>query len=351
MYGPPPPTMMMPPPFYPPPPSPRGGGFARAIFVTLATSIFGLSIALNVYMLGAWLLSSDENVRQTVLVPGDSKQTVAVVQLNGILEDRSVTRFEGIVRKLETDSDIKALVLEIDTPGGSVSASDEIYHRILQYKEKTKVPVVVSMGGMATSGGYYISCAADKIVAERTTITGNIGVLMPRYNFAKLADKYGVEDTTLHSTGSEFKDAGSMFRPERPEERAYWLGLIDDAYATFKGVVQTGRGNSLKAPMTEVANGKAYTSNEALKMGLIDAQGYATDAYTLAASMASLSNKHVVRFDPVVSLLGALAGDSEFGGASPSAKSISINGVEVSVDRHFLEDLATPRLMYLWRGE
>jgi hypothetical protein len=86
-------------------------------------------------------------------------------------------------------------------------------------------------------------------------------------------------------------------------------------------------------------------------MGLIDAQGYAADAYTLAASLASLSNKHVVRFDPIVSLLGALAGDSEFGGAAPSAKSVSINGVEVSVDRHFLEDLATPRLMYLWRGE
>jgi protease-4 len=347
MYGPP----MMPPPGYfpPPPPPPHKGGFARAIFTTMATSIFGLSIAMNIYLLlFSGVMGGSGSTQANVLQAGDSTQTIAVVSVTGMIDGESAMRFDKQLRSLEKDADVKALVLEVDTPGGTVTGSDEVYHRILQYKKKTGNKVVVTMGAMATSGGYYISCAADEIIAQRTTLTGNIGVLMERFNLSKLADKWGVEETTLHSTGSDFKTVGSMFREETPEETAYLLGLVNDFYATFKQVVKDGRGEKLKAPMETIANGKVYTATEAEKMGLIDHFGYRNDAYAMAATMGGLSKPHVVRYEQIPSLMSLFGASSRLGAA---AQSVSINGVNVNVDAHALDQFATPRAMYLWKGQ
>jgi protease-4 len=343
-----PPPMMMPPMMMPPPP-PQRGGFARAIFMTLATSIFGFSLAANVYLLlYSGLSRGSDGLEQNVLVKGDVKQTVAVLRLSGIIDDAITNQFHRLLSRVEQDENVKALVVEIDTPGGGVTSSDEIYHLLDAYRVEHKIPVVVAMGGMATSGGYYVSCAADYIIAERTTITGNIGVLLSRYNLSQLADKWGIEDSTLHSTGSDFKSAGSMFKAETPEERAYWQTLIDDAYVTFKDVVTTGRGQKLKAPMSEVANGKAYTAAQAVSMGLVDELGYPDDAYMKAASMASLSNMHVVRFEPSVSFLSLLGAQSNL---HREGKGVQINGINVNVGPQLLHELSTPRLLYLWRGQ
>ena len=105
----------------------------------------------------------------------------------------------------------------MNTPGGEVAASDEIYHRILRFKEEHKVPVVVAMGGMATSGGYYVSCAGDYIFAEPTTLTGNIGVVLQRFNFSGLMQKYGVEDNSITPAEAKYKYVESPFRPETPK--------------------------------------------------------------------------------------------------------------------------------------
>jgi protease-4 len=333
--------------YYPPAP-PHKGSFARAIFMTLATSIFGLSIALNVYLLIlSGFAGGAESPRRTTILSGDPRQTVAVVPVNGLIDDDAVNRFERAIRTIEADQDIKALVLEVDTPGGTVTASDQIYHRILRLKQDRKLPVVVAMGSLATSGGYYLSCAADEIVAQRTTITGNIGVLLPRYNLSKLAEKHGIEDTSLASTGATFKNAGSMLKPETPEERAYWLGLIDDAFATFKQVVASGRSAKLKAPMEEVANGKAYTASQSLQMGLVDYVDYPSFAYDRAAALAGLTNKHVVRFETRPTLLESLG----LGASLKAANNLTINGVNINLDKAWLEELMTPRPMYLWRGQ
>jgi protease-4 len=343
-----PPPMMMPPPGYYPPP-PHRGGFARAIVTTMATSIFGLSIALNIYLLlFSGVMSGGGGTTENVLQPGDTAQTIAVVSVTGMIDGEAAMRFDKQLRTLEKDKDIKALVLEVDTPGGTVTGSDEVYHRILQYKKKTGNKVVVSMGAMATSGGYYISCAADEILAERTTLTGNIGVLMERFNLTKLAEKWGVEETTLHSTGSDFKTVGSMFREETPEETAYLLGLVNDFYATFKQVVKDGRGAKLTAPMETIANGKVYTAAEAEKMGLIDGLGYKPDAYASAATLAGLSKPHVVRYEQIPSLMSLFGASSSLGGAS---KAVNINGVNLNIDGKLLDQFATPRAMYLWKGQ
>jgi protease-4 len=325
--------------------------------MTLATTIFGFSLALNAYLL-IWtgFASGGDGAHQSVVVSGDLKQKIAVVPLEGLIDDGAVKRFERTIKQIESDENVKAVVLEVDTPGGTVTASDEIYDRILRLKEKKGMPVVVSMGSLATSGGYYLSCAADTIVAQRTTITGNIGVMLPRYNLSKLADKWGVEDNSMHSTGADFKTAGSMLKPETPEEHAYWLGLIDDAFVTFKDVVSRGRASRLKESMEVVANGKAYSASEALRMGLIDQIGYKSAAYDAAAQAAGLTNKHVVRYEPVPSFMQALGMGSATRIASQTSRTLvdaekmTINGVNLNFDTNWMYELTTPRLMYLWRG-
>jgi protease-4 len=342
--------MMMPPPFYPPPPPPsgRGGSFARGIFMTLATTIFGLSLAANVYLLlASGFLSSAGGSKQNVITEGDLTQKIAVVPISDIIDEASYKRFDKLMKQVESDSHIKALVLELDTPGGSVTASDEIYQRVMKYKEAKGVKVIAAMGATAASGGYYVACAADSIVAQRTTITGSIGVMIPRYNLAKLAEKWGIEDHSLHATGADWKLMGdSLLKPEPPEETPYLLNIIDQAFVIFKGVVVKGRGTRLKQPIDQIANGKIYTTAEAMSLGLVDQEGYSEDAYALAAQ--GLSKPHIVRYESSSSLLDLMGAESS---KAPASAGVTINGVNLNVDRNLLNDLTTPRLMYLWRGQ
>jgi protease-4 len=320
--------------------------------MTLATSIFGLSIALNLYLLmfSGLMKGGGGDAKTSILISGDIKQKIPVIQVSGMIDDAMMQRFDKLMKKVESDADVKALVVEIESPGGSVSASDQIYARLKKFKEEKQVPIVASMGGVAASGGYYIACAADKIIAQRTTITGSIGVLLPRYDMSKLADKWGIQDASLHSTGANFKTAGSWLRPETEEERKYWLSILDDAFGTFKDVVAKGRGTALKSSIETVADGRAFTANQALGHGLVDDLGYPQKAYEVAAKLASLSNMHVVRYEHVPSLFEAFGVQS--GAPNPSAtQSVNINGVNVNLSQHWIEEMMTPRLMYLWRGQ
>ncbi|MBC8106899.1 MAG: signal peptide peptidase SppA [Anaerolineae bacterium] len=350
-----PPMMMMPPPGYYPPPPKRGGGFARGVLLTLATSIFGISILLNFYLLTAvGLAGGASSAAETVLVNGDAGETVAVIPLKGVITGESAERFEKLMREIEENGSIKALVLEIDTPGGEVTASDEIYRRVLKYKTDKGVKVVATMGSMATSGGYYIACATDYVYAQPTTLTGNIGVVMQRFNFSGLMEKWGVADTTITPEKSKYKYAESPFRPESPETAVYLRGLIDDTYGRFKDIVAKGRGTNLKATIDQVADGRVYTANDALKLGLIDEIGYADEAYTKAAAMAGLNKQHVVRYHRQPSLLDLLAGDTSANaglGDRGATSSINGGGVNVKIDRSILDEITTPRLMSIYRGE
>ncbi len=237
---PPPPPPMMPPPIYMmPPPPPRGRGFVRGVFTVLATTILGFSLALNVYfLLTSGLFSGGASLRENTILEGDPAQKVAVIPISGLIDDDAAQRLDRFLRTAEADSNVKGVVLKIDSPGGTVSAADEMYHRIQQFRAARKdVPIVVSQGGLAASGGYYVSCAADYIFAQPSTITGSIGVIMPNYNISKLMQKWGIEDTSLIATGATFKDAGSMTKPPNPQQVAYLQSLIDENFEQFKGIV------------------------------------------------------------------------------------------------------------------
>lgn len=333
----------MPYPAYPPP-APRHG-FVRGIFVTLATTIFGLSLMLNIYLLVInGLLSSAGTSQSTTIVEGSIGEKIAVIPVDGIIDDSMFEAVEEMIQRAEDDASVKAVIFEIDTPGGSVTASDQIYQRIRQFQADQGIPVISSMGGLATSGGYYVACATSHIVAQRTTLTGNIGVLLPRYDASELMGKLGVRENTVESTGSPFKNAGSMFTQDTPEETAYFQSLIDEAYGQFTSVVKEGREGKLKAEMDAIANGKVYSGPEAKKLGLVDQVGYLTDAISHASSAAGLSNPTVVRYEKTPSFSDLILGAQ--GSARPAAP-----GVTVHVSPEMLSQLQAPRLMYLWRGQ
>jgi protease-4 len=207
------------------------------------------------------------------------------------------------------------------------------------------------MGSLATSGGYYAACGADHVFAQPTTFTGNIGVLMPRYNFSKLMDKYGVEETTIVSSGAPFKNAGSSFRPESPEEKKYMQELADSAFTQFKDVVKAGRSSKLAGNLQDIANGKVYTAKRAKDLGLIDAVGYLEDAQAYAATTAGLSNPTVVRYQDPPSLMQILMSSKSNVGGALSGGGGESPGVSITVDRNLLHELNTPRPLYLWRGQ
>jgi len=350
-FGPPPP----PPPgfFHPgmmfPPQRPRG--FARAIFVTLASTIFGFSLLANIYLLlyGAILSTDATSVLEHTIVDGNADQKIAVIPVRGLLIDETVFVVGRYFRAAQNDPNVKAVVIEVDSPGGTVTASDQLHHLVQKLKKARAdgggaFPVVVSMGGVAASGGYYFSAPADQIFAQHTTLTGSIGVLLPRYNISSLADKWGVTENTLAAPQGGYKNAGSMLKPDDPRDSKYLQGVIDQAYDRFKDVVVKGRAGKLNGSISDIANGQIYTSQQAVKNGLVDQIGYLEDAYTWAAGQAGLSKPTVVKYQRRASFLETLLAGSNV----PAPQAVNVN---LKLDAAAIDALTSPRLMYLWRGE
>jgi protease-4 len=331
-------------PVYPPPR--RRGGFARAIFTTLAILIFIGSIALNVVLLMMFAIAHpDGHLHSKNLRDGDPATKIAVIPLHGLIGTEAAEKFEHTLREVKDDRDVKALIIELDTPGGSVTASDEIYHQVEQYKADTHNKVIIEMTELAASGGYYISAAGDYVMAEPTTFTGSIGVLMPQLDLTQFGDKYGVHDSSIHSTGADFKEVGSPLKPETPEQQKYLTDLIDEAFARFKSVVVQGRqhaSNPLHGDINAIANGKVYSSKEAYALGLIDDDNaYAEDVYDQAAKMAGISRPTVVKYELQQTFLEMLTAKSSVNPVQ------SVTGVNLNVDGNLLNELLSPRLMYL----
>jgi len=324
----------------------------RALFIALLVLMLLGSGLLNLVLIAGSLGGSGATVQQTVLEAGSGSDKVVVVPLRGVIETEMSQQFDRFMDAAQADKSVKAVVIEIDSPGGTVTASDEIYNRIKLFKSKKPVPVVVSMASLATSGGYYAACGGDYVFAQPTTFTGNIGVLMPRYNFSQLMEKYGVEETTIVSSGAKFKNAGSSFRPETPEDTKYMQELADNAFKQFKDVVTAGRSAKLHGNIEDIANGKVYTTDSALTLGLIDQKGYLEDAEAYAASAAGLSSPTVIQYhDPPTLLQTLLSSKSKVGGALAGGKLDGGGGVSITVDQNLLREMTTPRPMYLWRGQ
>jgi protease-4 len=193
--------------------------------------------------------------------------------------------------KVENNPSIKAILLRLETPGGGVAASQEVYQRLVYLRDTKHIPIVASMGGVAASGGYYIALGTDTIMANPGTITGSIGVIGAYAVWDKLAEKIGIKFETVKS--GKFKDVPSPNRPLSEEERSYMQSLIDDMYHQFIAVVSKERNLDL-AKVELLADGRVYTGQQAQGNGLIDLIGTPDDALRLAGKMAGISGKPTV---------------------------------------------------------
>ena len=214
---------------------------------------------------------------------------VGVVTVEGVLRDS-----QDIVRQVEEfsrDEGIKAVVVRIDSPGGGVTPSQEIYDSLVELK--TKKRVVVSMGSVAASGGYLIACAADKIVANPGTITGSSSAIMHFANAEELLKKIGLKSSTVKS--GKFKDIGSPTRPMTPEEKALIQDLVDDTYDQLLDVIARDR-KIPKEALRKIADGRIFTGRQARKLGLVDDLGGMDYAVRLAGKISGIKGKPEVAY-------------------------------------------------------
>jgi protease IV len=213
---------------------------------------------------------------------------IAVVEIHGVIT-QSFPVIDEIHQHLADDA-VKAIILRIDSPGGGVGPSQEIYREVLKAKQKKKM--VTSMGAVAASGGYYVACASDLIVANPGTITGSIGVIMQFSNFEELLKKIGVKGVVLKS--GEHKDIGSPFREMTPEEKKIMQETLDNVHQQFIRAVADGR-NLDPAKVLPIADGRIMTGEQAKQLGLVDKMGNLDDAIEEAAKLVGIEGRpHVL---------------------------------------------------------
>jgi len=257
---------------------------------------------------------SPSDYSETISSTGKGKDKIAVLYAAGEIHDGEGN--DGIysktmtatIRKIAKDENIKAVVLRVNSPGGSALASEVLYHELMQLKKKK--PLVISMGNYAASGGYYLACAGDSIFADQTTLTGSIGVVGVMFNIdAMMKEKLGV--TFDHVKTSQYADFPNMTRPMTELERAWIQSFLDSTYIKFKSRVATARKLSMER-VEELAQGHVYSGKLAKDLQLVDAFGNTARALQSAASLSKLTEYKIVEYpkpiDPLEELLSSLSG-------------------------------------------
>jgi protease-4 len=252
------------------------------------------------------VLGRDGALEETTL-EGEGRAKVLLVDVSGVITDQPSRRALGLVRdegtlarvkselqKAEDDGRVKAIVLRVDSPGGGVTASDEIYTELVRFKRKQNLPVIASLGDVAASGGYYVACAADLIVAHPTTVTGSIGVILMNLNLEGLLGKIGVRNETFKA--GAHKDLLSPFRGATDEERRIVQTIMDGLHARFIAVVKEGRPKLDAARLAELTDGRIFDATQAVTLGLVDHVGSLGDAIELARRAAGVEEARVVAY-------------------------------------------------------
>jgi protease-4 len=344
------------PPAPPPPVSVKPAAPARFSFLGVALTFSFLFNCLAVVVLaivcfgviafkGAFDTDSLANapLNETVVSGNSStKDKVAVIHIEGVIMEGTLQYAHKQIEQAGEDDSVKAVVVRVNSPGGSITASDDLYHRLVELrdgapekkdpsKKNAKKPLVVSMGSLAASGGYYISAPAQTIVAERTTMTGSIGVYAAFPNVYGLMKDHGVSMITIKQ--GQIKDSGSPFKPMTPEEERVWQDMVNHAYLQFVEVVEDGRNSRLKYKLLDefdveptkgqdklahppakgtykryLADGGVWTADKALEFGLIDQIGYLEDAVKVAKQAAGGGDLKTIQYEKPKSLTEMLLG-------------------------------------------
>ncbi len=265
-------------------------------------------------------------------------EKVAIISLTGVIVEG-----DGFVKRqidrVRDDENVKAVVVRIDSPGGTVTGSDYIHHHLVKLREERNLPLVVSMGSMAASGGYYAAMAVGKqpksIYAEPTSTTGSIGVIIPHYDISGLMERYDVKDDSIASHPR--KQMLAMTRPIPDEHRQILQTYVDESFERFKEIVKSGRPAYLKDPdlLEELATGEIFSATRAQKNGLVDEIGFIEDAVDRALELAGLDkdDTRVIRFEKPAGLFDLPV--------------IAMSGSNRAGDVNTLLELSAPRAYYL----
>jgi len=259
--------------------------------------------------------TSGPKLEEVLVEDREAKNKIAVVEINGIISSRVIDQggfsLVDLIRaqldRAREDDGVKAVILKVDSPGGEVLASDEINRLLMDFQDKSRKPVVVSMGDLAASGGYYVSAPCRWIVANELTLTGSIGVILHSYNYRGLMDKVGLAPEVYKS--GKFKDMLSGERePDTvpPQEREMLQSLIDETFQKFKSVVANGRkyahdknkdkGRTLSEDWADYADGRVLSGSEAYRLGFVDQLGNYQDAVDRAKIIAGISGANLIQY-------------------------------------------------------
>lgn len=284
-------------------------------------------------------------VEEKILREGSLTEKIVVINLEGIIMGGKNNLInDGYnhevlldqLREAFTNDTVDAIILHIDSPGGSVYETAQIHRLIVEHKEKYGKPFYVSMGSMATSGGYYVAAPADKIYADNSTITGSIGVILENINYAEFAEKHGVKWNTI--TSGKHKDIMSPSREMTKEERDILQSMIDEMYDEFVQVIVDGRGLD-EATVRKVGDGRIYTGKQAKKIDLVDEVGSLEDAIDGLIADHALDNPMVVEYTQELGFFDLLA---------PGFQSLFAKNEEISWLRSLLLESDQPRALYMY---
>jgi protease-4 len=271
------------------------------------------------------------------------------VDVDGIIVNSSETGLFGTgenpvsvymekLQKAARDKDVKAVVLRINSPGGTVGGSDLMYHEIREFRKHTKKPVVACILDVGASGGYYLACGCEGIVASPACVTGSIGTIMQTVSFAGTMKILGIRAEAIKS--GELKDMGSPFKDLEPKEREVLKGLIMHFYENFLDVVQKGRPNISRQRLEQLADGRVYTAQQAKEVGLIDRIGYLPDAIRWAKELAGVTKIKVVIYHRPVGYKPNFYASAETLRDKPSL-------INIDLPRWLRSE--GPQFLYLWQ--
>ncbi|MFK7790860.1 MAG: signal peptide peptidase SppA [Phycisphaeraceae bacterium] len=298
----------------------------------------------------------DQRMTATVVEPAESRtrDRVAVIDVTGMIlnaripgllseGENPVSVFHEQLRHAAKDEHTKAVILRLNTPGGAVAASDMMYRDLLEFKEVTGKPVVVVMMDVAASGGYYLACAGDHIIAYPSTVTASIGVIFQTISMQPALSSIGIQTEAI--TSGPNKDAGSPLSTLTDGHRAVYQEMVDTFYADFTGIVRTARPRISEADFKEVTDGRVVTGRRAHEVGLVDSLGDLDDGFTKAKELAGLKDASLIRYHRPLSYVGspyASAGDRQ-----PQSSTSQVNLLQVNMDGAFGE-AASGSFYYVW---
>ena len=323
-------------------------------FYTLFISIFSLCLlcllGLGCSFISISLIPPVEPLKETT-VSGSGKDKILIIDISGIISEEGksslvglsgepdiVTRIKEELKLAAKDKHIKAIILRINSPGGTVTAADIMYHEIEQFKEKTGIKVIACIMDLGASGGYYVAVSADKIIAHPTTVTGSIGVIMLNLSFEGLLQKIGVKDTSI-KTG-EYKDMGSPLKTMTEEERKIFQSVMNNLYERFMAVIAKNRKELTPEKIRSLADGRIYTAQQALELKLIDQIGYLDETIAQAKKDAGIEEARVVIYHRP----GTYKNNIYSQLSSSSFGAINLLNIDLKT---FIRS-GTPSFMYLW---